>query len=176
MITAIWAEDLRGVIGVNGRLPWKHTADMRNFYRHTVGSTVAMGRKTWESLDVRPLPKRQNIVLSTTMEDERGVTVARSLDELKGLLDASGDAYIIGGAGLFGATLDWCDRLIVTYLNIHAPVPVGSYVTYAPDIPRGFTILNVDVPDVGGNNACRRSDDWLIEFTYINTKGNPSSV
>ena len=63
-IHLIWAQDHNGGIGKDGNLPWHISEDLKNFKRLTSGSTILMGRNTWESLPIRPLPERRNIVLS----------------------------------------------------------------------------------------------------------------
>ena len=69
-IHLIWAQDGNGGIGKNGKLPWHVSEDLKNFKKITLNSTVIMGRKTWESLPVKPLPNRENIVLSKTLVAE----------------------------------------------------------------------------------------------------------
>lgn len=61
---AIWAESANGVIGSQGGLPWKSSEDMKIFREKTAGSTIIMGRKTWDSLPVKPLPGRENIIVT----------------------------------------------------------------------------------------------------------------
>ena len=63
-IHLIWAQDENGGIGKNGQLPWHISEDLKNFKKITSNSTIIMGRKTWDSLPIKPLPNRENIVLS----------------------------------------------------------------------------------------------------------------
>ena len=58
-IHLIWAQDQNGGIGKNGNLPWHISEDLKNFKKITFGSTIVMGRKTWDSLPIKPLPKRR---------------------------------------------------------------------------------------------------------------------
>ena len=60
----MWAQEINGGIGKDRKLPWHISEDMQNFKKLTYDSTILMGRKTWESLPIKPLPKRRNIVLS----------------------------------------------------------------------------------------------------------------
>ncbi|MGI4895085.1 MAG: dihydrofolate reductase, partial [Janthinobacterium lividum] len=66
MIGLVWAQSANGIIGVDGRIPWRIPEDMAHFAALTMGSSVVMGRATWESLPprFRPLPGRRNLVLS----------------------------------------------------------------------------------------------------------------
>src|SRR5215211_4851437 len=80
-----------GVIGRGGAMPWRLKSDMRHFRALTMGKPVVMGRKTWLSLSVKPLPARTNIVVTRdTSFTAPGVLVARSLDAA--LESARGDA------------------------------------------------------------------------------------
>ena len=63
-IQLTWAQDKKGGIGKNGKLPWHISEDLKNFKKLTTGHTIIMGRKTWDSLPVKPLPNRKNIILS----------------------------------------------------------------------------------------------------------------
>ena len=64
MRAAIVAISPERVIGIDGELPWHYSADLRRFKRLTMGTTVIMGRRTWESIGSRPLPGRHNIVIT----------------------------------------------------------------------------------------------------------------
>ena len=68
------------VIGRDGGIPWHYPGDLRRFKRLTLGHTVVMGRRTWESLPGRPLPGRRNLVLTSRSLD--GVECFRSLAEV----------------------------------------------------------------------------------------------
>ena len=65
-IHLIWAQDENGGIGQDGKLPWHISEDLKNFKALTLNSTIIMGRKTWDSLPIKPLPNRKNIILSRT--------------------------------------------------------------------------------------------------------------
>ena len=84
-IHLIWAQDKNGGIGEDGKLPWHVSEDLKNFKQLTLHSTIIMGRKTWDSLPVRPLPKRENIILSSKKQSS-GTTyhsVKECLEDLK---------------------------------------------------------------------------------------------
>ena len=78
-IHLIWAQDENGGIGKNGKLPWYISEDLKKFKKITSNSTIIMGRKTWESLPMKPLPNRDNIVLSSTAQNN--VTTYKSYKE-----------------------------------------------------------------------------------------------
>ena len=80
IIKLIWAQDSSGGIGINNKLPWHFSEDLQKFKSLTLNSTIVMGRKTWESLKIKPLPKRKNIVLSSKKIND--VECYKSIEEL----------------------------------------------------------------------------------------------
>ena len=114
MIGLIWAQAANGVIGRDNAIPWRVPEDMKHFRAVTAGSTVVMGRRTWESLPprFRPLPNRRNLVLtrSTSWSDE-GAEVVHSLADA-----LHGEVWVIGGADVYAAALPHADVLEVTEL------------------------------------------------------------
>lgn len=117
MIAFVWAEELNGYIGNHGDLPWHLPADMARFKRVTIGHTVVMGKTTFNSMH-RPLPKRRNVVLSTSMPVQDGIEVVRSVAELQQLIDnTNDDIYIIGGAKVFESTQAIVNCLIRTVIE-----------------------------------------------------------
>ena len=71
-IHLIWAQDANAAIGKAGTLPWRYPEDLKNFKKLTIGNTIIMGRKTWDSIPKRfkPLPNRINVVISESLFDE----------------------------------------------------------------------------------------------------------
>ena len=99
MIIFVWAEDEKGAIGKDGGLPWKLPNDMKFFKETTTGHTVLMGRKTFESMGNRPLPNRQNLIMTRQLDYQAdGVTVVHHLDDVVG---NSEDIYVIGGSEIY---------------------------------------------------------------------------
>ena len=115
MIKAIVAMAENRVIGNAGTIPWHLPEDFKFFKATTMGHAILMGRKTYESIG-KPLPGRENIVLSRTMPETPGVTIIRSLDELKELenkLDGR-DLFVIGGEEIYRLLLSKVQELYVT--------------------------------------------------------------
>ena len=81
MLMMIFACDLNGVIGKNGDLPWRQSTDLQFFKKTTLGKTVVMGRKTWDSLPF-PLPGRRNIVISRSNRDDVEVMSIQEVREV----------------------------------------------------------------------------------------------
>jgi dihydrofolate reductase len=116
-LTAVAAMARNRVIGRGGSLPWHLPDDLRAFKKLTRGHTVLMGRQTWESLPVRPLPQRRNLVLSTSLRDAdvQGATVIAAVDALQEYAD-DGEIFVIGGAKVYESLLPYCQRLVLTFI------------------------------------------------------------
>jgi dihydrofolate reductase len=113
----VWAQAHGGVIGAGGGLPWHLPEDLALFRRLTTGSTVVMGRRTWESLPerFRPLPGRTNVVLTSDRGwSVDGATRAGSVAEV---LAAHDPVWVIGGGAVYAAFLPHADRLVVTEVD-----------------------------------------------------------
>jgi dihydrofolate reductase len=110
-----------GVIGREGGLPWRLPGDLAFFKKTTIGKPVIMGRKTWDSLPIRPLPGRMNIVLTrdgsfaphyaVVCEDfSQAVQIGREQAEDDGVEEVC----VIGGAALFALALPKARRIYLT--------------------------------------------------------------
>ncbi|MCZ2840089.1 dihydrofolate reductase [Modestobacter sp. VKM Ac-2985] len=119
-VRMVWAQATDGVIGADGALPWHLPEDLRLFKALTVGGTVVMGRRTWESLPprFRPLPGRRNVVLSSTVQASEGMQVVRSVPDALAL---DGDLWVIGGGAVYAAFLPHADELVVTEVDAQVP-------------------------------------------------------
>ena len=116
-IHLIWAQDKNGGIGYKGQLPWHIPEDLQNFKKLTLNSTILMGRKTWESLPIKPLPKRRNIVL--TRKKNLEVESYQSIDECLTKLtnDNTDELFIIGGSTIYNSFIDKADELHITLID-----------------------------------------------------------
>jgi dihydrofolate reductase len=115
-LTLVVAIDAQRGIGVDNKLPWHLPEDLAHFKRVTLGHPIVMGRKTFDSIG-RPLPKRRNIVVTRNAGwAHEGVEVATSLEQAVAMI-GSEEASIIGGAQIFGESMDIADRMIVTEIH-----------------------------------------------------------
>jgi dihydrofolate reductase len=106
------------VIGRHNTLPWRLSADLQRFKRLTMGHTLVMGRKTYESIG-RPLPGRHTVVI-TRQPDFRpeGVQVVHSLEEaLRAAPAQEQELFIGGGAEIYRQALPLTDRLYLTVIE-----------------------------------------------------------
>ena len=121
-IKAIVAISENSVIGKNGDLPWKISEDLKWFKKITLGHTLLMGRKTWESLP-GALPRRENWVLSSTIKSKPEIKVFKKLgDALEAAYDRT--LFIIGGGELYRQTLSICSELYVS--EVHRVIEDGD--------------------------------------------------
>ncbi len=110
-----------GEIGAHGDLPWGRNlpGDLAQFKRRTTGGSIIMGRRTFESIGKRPLPDRENIVVSSTPAGVSGVLTALSLESAYAL--ARYPIFIIGGARLYRAALPTVDVVYATEVDATFP-------------------------------------------------------
>ena len=108
-----------GVIGSDGKMPWRLSTDLKRFKAGTMGKPVIMGRKTWESIG-RPLPGRRNIVV-TRNRDYRadGAQIALSLPAALEIAAEGGadEVAIIGGGEIYRLAMEAADTLHVTHVE-----------------------------------------------------------
>ena len=120
-IALVVARARNGVIGRGGDLPWRIKSDMAIFKASTLGKPVIMGRKTWDSLQKRPLPGRTNIVLSRDGAfDPDGAVVCERFDEAVEIgreqaeEDGAADVCVIGGSQVFALAMPKARRLYLS--------------------------------------------------------------
>lgn len=120
----IVARGRNGVIGRDGDLPWRLSADLKNFKQVTLGKPIIMGRKTWESFPKRPLPGRANIVLSRDGNYAApggrvysSLAPALSVARAIAASDGQDEVFIVGGGAIYEAALPLADRIYVTEVD-----------------------------------------------------------
>ncbi len=124
VVGLIWAQSTTGVIGRDGGIPWRVPEDLTRFKQLTMGHTVVMGRRTWDSLPagVRPLPGRRNVVLSRqTGFTAEGAEVFGSLDEAIATVETEPETWVIGGEQIYRLALPQATRCEVTEVDTDLP-------------------------------------------------------
>lgn len=136
MISAIVAVDNNWGIGFNGDLLEHIPEDLEYFKQLTTGNIIIMGRKTWESLPKKPLPKRRNLVITSNPDNYNNTNEVNffTLSQIKVSLlkdkDKNLNFFVIGGGQIYKELLPICDRVYVTKIfKDHANVD-----TYFPNI------------------------------------------
>jgi dihydrofolate reductase len=114
-VTLILAAASNGVIGKDGAIPWRISDDLRRFKALTLGKSVVMGRKTWDSLPKKPLPGRRNIVVTRQTAWRADGVEVMALDAAL----AQADVMVIGGAEIYRAALSKAHRIELTEVQKH---------------------------------------------------------
>lgn len=144
IISAIAACSKNRVIGSGNQLPWSLPADMRYFMRTTMGRHVIMGRKTFESMNGKPLPKRTNIVITRDpYYVASGTMVVHSLEEALELAKHNGEeeVFIIGGGEIYKQSLPLLDKLYITEIDLE----IKNGDTFFPILdPKEWDLISED--------------------------------
>jgi dihydrofolate reductase len=113
------------VIGRDGQLPWRLSADLRRFKRLTMGHHIIMGRKTFQAIG-RLLPGRTSIVL-TRRTDFRagGALVAHDMEQAKGQAAGDDEVFVIGGGEIYRGVMPSVDRIYMTL--VHANIEGDTF-------------------------------------------------
>jgi len=122
----MWAEARGRVIGADGGIPWRIPGEQAMFKERTMGSTVVMGRGTWDSLPRKPLPGRENVVLTRDPSwTAPGAAVAHTVDEVA----VADEVWVIGGAAIYTAFLPKAEHIVRTRIDLEV---AGD--THAPEL------------------------------------------
>ena len=163
-IALVVARARNGVIGRDGGLPWRLRSDLQRFKAVTLSKPCIMGRKTWDSLPLKPLPGRLNLVLSKDESFEpKGALACLTLDEAieiareQAVDDGVGEVCVIGGAGLFAATLPRAKRLYLTEVEAE---PEGD-VVFPPFDETAWTEVSCEAVPAG------EKDDHAFAFRVL---------
>ena len=168
-LVLVVARDKNGVIGKGGDLPWRLRSDLQRFKAITIGKPCIMGRNTWESLPLRPLPGRLNIVLT---RDEgyaeagktKGALVVTSLDEAveiareQAMEDGVDEICVIGGEALFAAALPRAKRLYITEVETEVE---GGDTWFPPFDTAAFREVSSEAVPAG------EKDDYPMVFRVL---------
>ena len=118
-VTCIAAVSENGVIGRDGRLPWRLPADLKHFRSRTMGKTLVMGRKTWDSLE-GPLTGRRIVVVTRNAAfSAEGARRASSLEDALALTGGEDEVMIAGGAEIYRAAMPITDLVDLTVVHAH---------------------------------------------------------
>lgn len=129
-VTLIVARARNGVIGFENALPWHLPEDLRHFKATTMGHSVVMGRKTFESIG-RPLPGRRILVLTRNPHwYHPGCEHAQSIETALAILQGQPEIFIAGGAEIYRQALPFAERLLITDVELE---PKGDAWFDEPD-------------------------------------------
>lgn len=120
MISLIAAVGKNNELGLDNHLIFNIPGDLKFFRNITLGKTVIMGRKTYESIG-KPLPKRINIVVSNSLKETDGITIINSFEEvLEKYLNSDEEVFIIGGESLYNYFINYAQNIYLTKVYANA--------------------------------------------------------
>jgi dihydrofolate reductase len=138
-LIAIVACTPSGVIGLNGAMPWKLASDLRRFKSMTMGGTLVMGRKTYDSIG-KPLPGRETIVLSRSASQGEKAEHLHWFDSAEAVLLLANElgkpVYIVGGAEIYKIFFPLCDEIWLTRVwssvqgDTRIQLPLGDFTVF----------------------------------------------
>ena len=135
-VALVAARSENGVIGAGNSIPWRVKGEQKLFREVTMGGTLIMGRKTWDSIG-RPLPGRETVVITRQNLKLDGARVVSSLDAaFETARDIGKPCYIAGGGDLYAQTIDVADAIHPTTIQTTA---VGD--VYFPALPDSVRLV-----------------------------------
>lgn len=119
-ISLIVAVAQNGIIGTGGTMPWHISEDFRHFKEVTLGHSVIMGRKTYESIG-RPLPRRRNIVITRNPQLQiEGCEMAPTLEAAVEMCAGEEEIFVIGGGQVYAQAMPIASKLYITHVGLDA--------------------------------------------------------
>ena len=122
IISSLVAMNADNVIGVDNDLPWKLKDDLQHFKNYSMNKAIIMGRNTYDSIG-RPLPNRFNIVVSNTMTETQGLSIAKNLAEALematnySIAEHQDEIVLIGGARIFDEGMKYVNKLVISWVD-----------------------------------------------------------
>ena len=122
IISSLVAMNADNVIGVDNDLPWKLKDDLQHFKNYSMNKAIIMGRNTYASIG-RPLPNRFNIVVSNTMTETEGLSIAKNLAEALematsySIAEHQDEIVLIGGARIFDEGMKYVNKLVISWVD-----------------------------------------------------------
>ncbi|MDO5671696.1 MAG: dihydrofolate reductase [Actinomycetaceae bacterium] len=130
----IWAQDHKGLLGMNGQMAWHVPADFKHFKESTMGAPIIMGRTSWQALG-GALPGRTNIVLTRQSGFEApGAEVYATLEEALDACAGEEQVWITGGEQIYRLGMDIADELVITDLDLTVNTEGAHHLAYAPQV------------------------------------------
>ena len=158
MISIIAAIAKNNEIGRNNELLWHLPEDLKRFKQLTTGKVIVMGQKTFESLPIKPLPNRTNLVITDDRKFKfdgvlKSYSIETAVKRAKKLSKKGEEIFIIGGGSIYKQFIDIADKLYITEINdVYEDAD-----TFFPAIDKGKWHLSYD------SGSIQRPD---IEYTF----------
>lgn len=153
MFSIIVAISENGIIGLNNKLIWHISSDLKRFKEITKGHKIVMGRKTFESLP-GVLPKRENIVITRSTINNEKITVVNDIDKfIKDNVNSEEEIFIIGGATIYKQFEPYCNKIYLTRVLKH-------YI--------GDTRLDLNLDEFDETESSEILEENGIKFKFVN--------
>jgi len=148
-------------IGKDNQLLWHLSEDLKRFKQLTTHHTIVMGKKTFESLPIRPLPNRRSIVITDDLNEKiEGCTMAYSIEDAINLCDSDNENFIIGGGSIYKQFMPFTNKLYIT--KVHKDFDAD---TFYPEI-------NFSEWEIIENQANLYDDKSGLNYSYLIYKRN----
>lgn len=143
-VSLLLAMDRNNGIGLDNKMPWRLPADLAYFKALTVGHTIVMGRKTFESVGSKPLKDRRNVVLTRDRSFQAdGCETAHSLEEALERYGHEEELFIVGGGEIYAKAMPYADKLYITVIDHDFAVD-----TYFPQVNEAEWRIAAERPGV----------------------------
>lgn len=162
-LSVIVAQASNRAIGKDNALLWHLSDDLRRFKALTTGHAIVMGRKTYESLPKRPLPRRRNLVIShDTAFRPEGAEVVHSVAELLHSVADEEETFVIGGAQVYSLLLPYADRIYLTQV----------YADFDADV--FFPVVDLSLFALESQTEVMQDERSGLRYNYLNYVRRPS--
>jgi dihydrofolate reductase len=156
VISIIVAIASNNAIGKDNQLLWHIPEDLKRFKKLTTGHTIVMGKRTFESLPIRPLPNRRSVVITDIPGEQiEGCVMAYSIEDAIEKMEPGAENFIIGGGSVYRQFLPLAHRLYLTLVQKDFDAD-----TFFPEID--FEEWETEYQEMGISNE--------LTFKYLNLK------
>lgn len=156
MLSIIVAIAENNAIGMNNELLWHLSEDLKYFKRTTLGCPVMMGENTWHSLPLKPLPKRENIVISHREEFSLdNAIVFHSIEDAVEYAKKFENCFIIGGGMIYKTMLPFCDKLYIT--KVHKSFEADTF----------FPEIDTKIWELESESEMQKDEPSGLEFQFL---------
>lgn len=157
-VSLIVAASENDVIGRDGDMPWRLSADLQRFKKLTMGNTIVMGRKTYQSIG-RLLPGRQTVIVTRQPDyTVAGAIIADSIAQAVNTPSAGGELFVVGGGEIYAQALDLADQIYFT--RVHAVIEDGDAFFPQLDPQQWERIEATEVPADEKNDYATTFEIW----------------
>jgi dihydrofolate reductase len=165
LISIIVAIAGNNAIGKDNNLLWHLSDDLKRFKKITIGHNIIMGKKTYESLPVKPLPKRTNIVITDDPHDKyEGCITVYSIEEAMDFCNDQQESFIIGGGSIYRQFLPLADKLYIT--KVHKDFEADVY----------FPEIDPDEWELIDEGEVVTDENNLLEYSFLTYKRRQTPV